>query len=412
MELKTKYQYTYFIYPYIIKEDKMKKYLLKLLRDKKINLRFFEKEKDFDIYNYFLPNIRDYLFKTFEFNSQKKRKFKEFSDKMQANILSQYPCNIFEYEMKDDIQGKIIDEDGIFFKIQKIEIICFQTGICFISMKTNIENTNLFSDLLNFNYKFKDINSELNTLKNYENIKIQTNKFQNMEELTKLIKRITGNNTDTKKFDIDTNKFLIYNYCCIEQEFWNNELDFNKIENEFIKYANILPSRYSSTIDRRGIVILSKSSYVKIGINSSETSLLSSSSDPNTYTKLPVFYENQYLYHYILALYKKIYLKKILKELTDKKEEKKARNKIIKFTKELWVREITDNSFGSILERTWKKELRINSMYDNMKKQYDMLYKQTNIEKMQKLNRGIIAALCVSLIVNIVNFITLMLLKM
>ena len=35
MELKTKYQYTYFIYPYVIKENKFTKYLLKLLKDKK-----------------------------------------------------------------------------------------------------------------------------------------------------------------------------------------------------------------------------------------------------------------------------------------------------------------------------------------------------------------------------------------
>lgn len=412
MELKTKYQYTYFIYPYIMKEDKMKKYLLRLLRDKKCRLRIFEKEKDFDIYNYFLPNVRDYLFKTFEFTNQKMRKFEEFSDKMQANILSQYPCNIFEYELKEDIQGKIVDKEGIFFKIQKIEIICFQTGICFISMKTSIENTNLFSDLLNFNYKFKDINSELNSLKNYENIKIQTNKFQNMEELSKLINRITGNTMDTKKLDIDTNKFLTYSYCCLEQESWSEETDFEQIENEFLKYANVLPSRYHSTIDRRGITVVSKSTYVKMGVNSSATSLIASSADSNSFTKLPVSYENQHLYHYILVLYKRIYLKKLLKELDSNRKEKKVRKKMIKFTKELCARETTDNSFGNILEQNWKKVLRINSLYDSLKKQYDILYKETNLNKMERLNKGIIAALCVSLIVNIVNFVTLLLLKM
>ena len=33
MELKTKYEYTYFIYPYVIKESKYLKYLMKLLKD-------------------------------------------------------------------------------------------------------------------------------------------------------------------------------------------------------------------------------------------------------------------------------------------------------------------------------------------------------------------------------------------
>ena len=409
MELKTKYQYTYFIYPYIIKENKMKKYLLRLLRDKNCKLRFFQKEKDYDIYNYFLPNIRDFFFRTFEFNKKKIKSFNDFSDKMQANILLGYPCNIFEYKLQEDIQGKIIDEDGIFFKISKIEIICFHTGICFICIKTNLENTNTFSDVLNFNYKFMDINSELNFLKNFENIKIQTNKFQNVEELSVFIKRITGNIQDTKKLDIDTDKFLIYNYACLEQEFWNEESDFERIENEFYKYINILPSRYNTSINRRGIIAISKSSYVKIGLNASTTSLISSSSDSNSYTKLPFSYENEYLYHYIINLYKKIYLRKISKELNA--NNKTARKNIIEFTSKLWVREITDNSFGSILEQNWKKALKLNTLYDNVKKQYDIVYEETNIEKTQALNKGIIAALCVSLIVNIINFITLFLLK-
>ena len=42
----TKYQYTYFIHPYIIDETKYDKYILKLLKDKKCTYKTFEKEKD------------------------------------------------------------------------------------------------------------------------------------------------------------------------------------------------------------------------------------------------------------------------------------------------------------------------------------------------------------------------------
>ena len=38
-------------------------------------------------------------------------------------------------------------------------------------MKTNIEESNSFSDLLNFNYKFREIKQE-NTLNNYDKIYI------------------------------------------------------------------------------------------------------------------------------------------------------------------------------------------------------------------------------------------------
>ena len=34
-------------------------------------------------------------------------------------------------------------------------------------MKTNIENSEDFNDVLNFNYKFRDINQDFENLKNY-----------------------------------------------------------------------------------------------------------------------------------------------------------------------------------------------------------------------------------------------------
>ena len=54
MELKTKYQYTYFVHPYIIDETKYEKYILKLLKDKKCSFKVFEKE---------LLNLADFVMK-------------------------------------------------------------------------------------------------------------------------------------------------------------------------------------------------------------------------------------------------------------------------------------------------------------------------------------------------------------
>ena len=76
----TKYQYTYFIYPYTIEESKFNKYLLKLLKDKKCEYKFFEKEKDLDIYNFFLPTIRSYLFPTFELRGENLKDFNLMKD--------------------------------------------------------------------------------------------------------------------------------------------------------------------------------------------------------------------------------------------------------------------------------------------------------------------------------------------
>ena len=173
MELKTKYQYTYFIYPYIVNENKYDKYILKLLNQKDKKVKFFEKEKDLDIYSYFLPTIKEFMFQGFEFNKEKINKFEEFNKEMQTMILSKYPCTVFEYSIGTELQGKAGEEEGIFFKIQKIELICFNTGICFLVIKTNIEDSKEFADVLNFNYKFRDIYSEFKELKEYENIRLR-----------------------------------------------------------------------------------------------------------------------------------------------------------------------------------------------------------------------------------------------
>ena len=52
MELKTNYQYTYFVHPFIVKEQRYQKYLLKMLKDKNSKLKIFKKEKDLNLYKY------------------------------------------------------------------------------------------------------------------------------------------------------------------------------------------------------------------------------------------------------------------------------------------------------------------------------------------------------------------------
>ena len=97
MELKTNYQYTYFIHPFVIKDGKYQKYILKMLKDINCNLKIFQKEKDYRMYKYFLPKTRDFLFSSFSFGNTRLRKLEELPIETRAAILSKYSCNIFEY---------------------------------------------------------------------------------------------------------------------------------------------------------------------------------------------------------------------------------------------------------------------------------------------------------------------------
>ncbi len=407
MELKTNYQYTYFVHPFILKDGKYQKYLLKMLKDKNCKLKIFQKEKDLRLYKYFLPKIREFLFSSFSFSNNKLKKLEELPVETQAALLSKYSCNIFEYTLKKDIQGKVEDKKGIFFNIQKIEIICFSTGICFLCMKTNVEEYAEFSNILNFNYKFKDLNQETADLDGYDNIRLQTDSFSDVESFRDFIKNITGSNIEAMKLNLDTEKFLTYSYSCIDQSAWNQENGFEAIEHNFIKYANILPADNSRNFELEKVKTFSKWKYAKLGLTKSGMVLFSSSQDMNNYTILPDEYENQYLYTYILNLYKKIYLKKLELEFKNASKVKSARKNFIDFTKNLWIQEITEDETGTLLNHKLQEVFELEKLYNEVKNKYDVLYKELNIEKNRKSTIMIAVILVISLIFNILNFIAL-----
>ena len=192
MELMTKYQYTYFIYPYVIDNSKYNKYIQKLLRDKKCKLRIFERARDMNLYQYFSPDIKDYMFWSFGLDREAIRNFDKLDIVLKSNLLAEHDCNIFEYELSKDLQGKIGERNGIFFDINDIKIVCYKTGVCFLIFKTSLLDSKEFSDILNFNYKFREVNSQTYNLKQYENIKLQSDIFKDVREISSLIKDITG----------------------------------------------------------------------------------------------------------------------------------------------------------------------------------------------------------------------------
>ena len=173
-------------------------------------------------------------------------------------------------------------------------------------MKTNIEESNSFSDLLNFNYKFREIKQE-NKLNNYDKIYLQTSTFDDVNKLTEFIKSITGSEIETMKLDIDTQIFLTYSYVCIDREAWNVNKNFEDIEYNFNKYANFLPADNSVDLDKNSATQFSEWKYARFGFSKQGVVLFTSSSDINNFTDLPDKFENEYFYTYILNLYKKIY---------------------------------------------------------------------------------------------------------
>ena len=416
MELMTKYQYTYFVHPYIIDETRYDKYIMKLLKDKRCSYKIFEKEKDLDIYNFFLPNVRSHLFPTFELRGEALKDFNDLKIEEKKRKILKDPVQYFTYDFAEDIQGKVGTENGIFFKIEGIELICFRTGICFFTMKTHLENTNKFTDLLDFNYRFKDINSEFASLKDYENINIQTDTFNDIKDISEFINQVTGINTKSKNTSSGENvinsQFYTYSYVCVETSNWSEKASFANIENDFLRYANVLPSNYNSDFNKANIEhnlhIIEKFKYIKTTLSNMSSNVICSGIDTYNYTKLPYEYENQYFYLYILALYKKIFLMKLNAEFRQYDVIVKMRDSFTQFTRKLWNKEVTLDDTGALYYKTLIKTLELEELYSEIQNKYEVIYKELNIEKNNTYYSIIVILLIFSLIFNTINIIFLM----
>ena len=411
MELMTKYQYTYFIYPYIIEEDKYKKYLQSLLRNKKCKVRFFNEQKDIHLYTYFLPSIRDYMFWSFGLTREGVKDFKRMDISLQATLLSEHNCNIFNYELPENLQGKVETNNGIFFEISEIKIICYKTGICFLVFKTNLENTESFSDVLNFNYKFREVNSSAYNLKEYENIKIQSNSFKSVKDISVLIKELTGSNSISKKANIGNDKFFVYTYSCLDQKNWNENTETEELDNIFEKYRSVLPANSQILDDKYSMInenkeqqkSMYKNQYIRYGFTATSTVLLTSNVNTANFTTVPQKFESEYLYTYILVLYKKILLNKLNYDFNIRFKE--AETEFLDFTKKLWIQDVTNEEFGRRLETNWMENLNVEKTFYKLKSEYDVTYKKSNVDALRKSSNTTKIVLLIILIINIIEII-------
>ena len=312
--------------------------------------------------------------------------------------------DVMEEERQYFIHGKT-DENCIFFKIRKLEIICFNTGICFLLIKTSLDSTNEFTDLLNFNYRFRDIQKEDEGIGTYQNIHLQTDTFSDVKKFTDLIENITGSKVESIKLDLETERFLSYSYVCIDQQNWGMNNPFENVENNFVKFSNFLSADNSVDFGRdNNAVSFSKWKYAKLSASKQGVTLFASDADMYNYTILPDEFEGIYLYTYILNLYKKIYLKKIDFEFQKTQDTKSACKKFVDFTKKLWIQEVTDEEVGSWINLSISKKLEIDKLYFEVKNQFDVLYKNMKIERNSKITLVLVGVLVVTLVFNILNY--------
>ena len=374
-----------------------------LLKNKNCRLRIYEKEKDMHLYNYFLPEIRDYMFWSFNTSKSGLKSFESLDTQMKARLISQHECNIFQYNLKKDVQGKIGEKGGIFFDINEIKIVCFKSGICFILFKTCLQDNKNLSDVLNFNYKFREVKTKTYNLKQYENIRLQSDVFKEVKDISKLIKEITGANTKSEKINLDNEKFIVYSYACLDQHSWNEETENESLKNEFEKFRNILPKDHQIADSVNNDKEIYENKYAKYGFSYSSTVLLTSDINTNNYTTVAQKFESEYLYTYLLILYKKILLKKLSTEFNEEARFSKVEKEFIDFTKSLWIQEITNDEFGRTLEKRWYDCLDVEEIFVKLKSKYDVIYKKYNLSETKDKGNKLFILVIALIVISIIN---------
>jgi len=236
-----------------------------------------------------------------------------------------------------------------------------------------------------------------------------------MKELSDFIDdiiKVNNNSIELKDLDIYNKRFFVYTYSCIDQDNWNVEEDFEKIQSDFLRYSNVLSS--NDTLDfnmnefDKNIQVIEQYKYSRFGFAKNSATLLTSSIDINNYTRLLFDYENEYLYTLIISLYQRVYLKKLETDFRNGKSIDKIRKKITKFTKEVLINEITNSTNGTIFYNKWKEVFEIKEIYNGIKNHYELMYKDLEIEKNNRTNKMISIILVISILLNIFNLIVMM----
>ena len=368
MELKTKKQYSYLIYPYVINEKEYDKYIYKLLKNRHCELKIWDKKEDLNLYTYFSKNIKESVFWSFSYNDGRKEKLNDLDRDFRSKILAQNQAVTFEYKIGENAQGKI-GKDLVFFGINKMEIICFKTGICFVVMKTSLGDSANFDEILNANSKFRNIRSDFKTAKENESIIIQIEEARDILDLSEIIKDIVGNNKDAKSSKICEERILTYSYTCFDKNDWNNDSDYeDKIKKEFVKYYKVLPESFpDKELKKENDCTIDLTKFLKVGFSKQGTGIICSNENPENELNTPYVFEQEYLYTYILSLYKKLYVNKIYNEFGDCKKFDQTKEKLEKFTNEIWVQPITERREGISLYRKWENPRQLNYLLEKLK---------------------------------------------
>lgn len=405
MGLNAKYQYTHFIYPFVVDNEKYSEFLESILKQEKDwHMKVHEQKSDEKLYNFFLPYMKRFLFPTLFWGKEELKEFKNLNHKKQASAISRLTCTTFEYNLSSIKTGSVDvnTTEAIHFDISKINLICFEPGICFLDIKTEVEDVNElieFNKILDFNHYFRNLTPRaITNIKSKSSIKAKNiDKIENIAIFINSI--ISGFETeDLGKIYYD--KMFTYSYVCIND--WKENLD--EMKNDFYKFQYVIDSNdsaiFNQDLDKLEKNTYSRWKYSLFGFSRESGVVLVSDKEKYDITVLPYNFENTYLYMLFIAFYQRISLINFSQDLMkdDKTMAKKMKNRLTKFTHLSWFSQITNSEHGMDIWKRWQVAFELPELYDEVHREFSEYYETIVKNGQDRINSLLIVLYIISIL--------------
>ncbi len=392
MSINAKYQYTHFIYPFIIQKGKYVDFIESILKkEDKWSLKIHEYEDDEESYDFFLPYMRKFLFPTLYWNKSTIKSFKSSSRTFRKSLmLSKLSCVTFNYNLSRIKKGCIeIEKDyTINFEISDIKLICFEQGVCFFDIKMQIDDR---SELINFN-KVLDFNYYLREL-TPKMIKSKLNDIDKCIKGINIAKFIKDNINGYENNSIDKiyyDKMFTYSYVCVDG--WENDKDFDDMKNDFYKFQYVMDSKSSAVFNKYCNKLIdnvySRWKYSVFGFSRESGVVFVSDKEKYDITRMPYNFEKRYLYMLLLAFYQRITLINFSQDLLsqDKTLAKRLKSDFTKFTHFSWFSQITNSEHGMEVWKRWQQAFELQELFDEVHREYIEYYDFVASNGQDKIN--------------------------
>lgn len=239
----------------------------------------------------------------------------------------------------------------------------------------------------------------------------------NEKEMYKFYEFVLNQGYEIKVFDKKKNS-NIYKYflpAIREYMFWSFNLkDVNKFKKMNKEMQSAVCNNYSCTIfekETMQVVAFNTGIIFIIGNDTKEVEKIKnyqglldiSKININSDKVYKIEAQEEYLYIYIIALYKYVMLNKLDKAMENKDYFFKNRNEFVKFIQEIYSKKITENLSGNKASNDWEQKLGLDKLYISVENKFDILYRNIKLDNHNTMFRIIIILLVVLIIIGTIN---------